>query len=49
MGCAEGGMNIKLHALCDSLGRPINPFAAAGHVGDRLGARGYAQIGLENH
>ena len=32
-------MNTKLHALCDSRGRPLNLFATAGHVSDHIGAR----------
>ena len=32
-------MDIKLHAIRDSKGRPINFFASAGHVGDYIGAR----------
>ena len=32
-------MNTKLHAVCDSLGRPIDLFVTAGHVSDYTGAR----------
>jgi transposase len=32
-------MNTKLHAICDSEGRPINLFATAGQVSDYIGAR----------
>ena len=32
-------MNTKLHAICDSRGRPISLFVAAGQVGDHIGAR----------
>lgn len=32
-------MNTKLHAICDSLGRPIDLFVTAGHVSDCIGAR----------
>ncbi|SDZ12079.1 hypothetical protein SAMN05444004_106109 [Jannaschia faecimaris] len=39
MGRTEGGMNTKLHAICDSHERPINLFAAAGQVSDAIGAR----------
>ena len=32
-------MNTKLHAVCDSQGRPINLFVTAGQVSDYIGAR----------
>ena len=32
-------MNTKLHAICDSQGRPLNLFATAAHVSDYIGAR----------
>ena len=32
-------MNTTLHAICDSHGRPLNLFLAAGHVSDDIGAR----------
>ena len=32
-------MNTKLHAICDSHGRPINFFVTAGQVSDYIGAR----------
>ena len=32
-------MNTKLHALCDSKGRPLNFFRTAGQVSDDIGAR----------
>ena len=32
-------MNTKLHAVCDSLGRPISFSATAGQVSDYIGAR----------
>lgn len=32
-------MNTKLHAVCDSLGRPIDLFVTAGQVSDYIGAR----------
>ena len=35
----KGGMNTKLHAICDSRGRPLNLFATAGQVSDYIGAR----------
>ena len=31
--------NTKLHAICDSQGRPLNLFVTAGQVGDDIGAR----------
>jgi transposase len=32
-------MNTKLHAICDSKGRPLDLFVTAGHVSDYIGAR----------
>ena len=32
-------MNTKLHAICDSNGRPISFFVSAGQVSDYIGAR----------
>ena len=32
-------MNTKLHAICDSQGRPINVFVSAGQVSDYIGAK----------
>lgn len=32
-------MNTKLHAICDSYGRPLNLFVTAGQVSDYIGAR----------
>ncbi|GAB4275890.1 MAG: hypothetical protein Kow0013_29840 [Pararhodobacter sp.] len=32
-------MNTKLHAICDSQGRPLNLFVTAGQVNDDIGAR----------
>ena len=32
-------MNTKLHAICDSQGRPLNLFVTAGQVSDYVGAR----------
>jgi transposase len=32
-------MNTKLHALCDSQGRPLNLFVTASQVSDDIGAR----------
>lgn len=39
IGRTKGGMNTKLHAICDSLGRPINFFVTAGQVSDYIGAQ----------
>ncbi len=35
-------MNTKLHAICDSQGRPLNLFVTAGQVSDYIGARALA-------
>ena len=32
-------MNTKLHAICESQGRPLNLFITAGQVSDYIGAR----------
>jgi transposase len=32
-------MNTKLHAICDSRGRPLDLFITAGQVSDYIGAR----------
>lgn len=32
-------MNTKLHAVCESRGRPLNLFVTAGQVSDYIGAR----------
>jgi len=39
IGRTKGGMNTKLHAICDSKGRPIDLFVSAGQVSDYVGAR----------
>lgn len=39
IGRTKGGMNTKLHANCDSKGRPINFFVSAGQVSDYIRAR----------
>ncbi|RPD43356.1 IS5 family transposase, partial [Paracnuella aquatica] len=39
IGRTKGGMNTKLHAICDSQGRPLNLFVTAGPVSDYIGAR----------
>lgn len=38
VGRTKGGMNTKLHAICDSKGRPINFFVSAGQVSGYIGA-----------
>ena len=38
IGRTKGGMNTKLHAICDSQGRPLDLFVTAGQVGDYIGA-----------
>ena len=39
IGRAKGGTNTKLHAVCDSQGRPIDFFITGGLVSDYIGAR----------
>ncbi|WP_300588425.1 IS5 family transposase [Marivita sp.] len=39
IGRTKGGMNTKLHAICDRKGRPIDLFVTAGQVSDYIGAR----------
>lgn len=39
IGQTKGGMSTKLHAICDSQGRPLNLFGTAGQVSDHIGAR----------
>lgn len=39
IGRTKDGMNTKLHAVCDSRGRPLNLFVTAGQVSDYIGAR----------
>ncbi|MGR3373256.1 MAG: IS5 family transposase [Pseudooceanicola nanhaiensis] len=39
IGRTKGGMNTKLHAVSDSIGRPIRFFITAGQVSDYTGAR----------
>lgn len=34
IGRTKGGMNTKLHAICDSQGQPLNLFINAGQVKD---------------
>jgi len=38
IGRTKGDMNTKLHAVCDSHGRPPNIFVTAGQVSDYIGA-----------
>lgn len=38
IGRTKGGMNTKLHAICDGKGRPIKFFMSAGQVSDYTGA-----------
>ena len=39
IGRTKGGMNTKLHAVTDAVGRPIRFFMTAGQVSDYTGAR----------
>ena len=39
IGRTKGGMNTKLHVICDSQGRPLDLFVTAGQVSDYIGAR----------
>jgi transposase len=39
IGRTKGGMNTKLHAICDSQARPLDLFVTAGQVSDYIGAR----------
>ena len=39
IGRTKGGMNTKLHAVTDTVGRPIRFFMTAGQVSDYIGAR----------
>ena len=39
IGRTKGGLNTKLHAVTDALGRPIRLFMTAGQVSDYIGAR----------
>ncbi|MDA9823872.1 IS5 family transposase [Paracoccaceae bacterium] len=39
IGRTKGGMNTKLHAVTDTIGRPIRFFMTAGQVSDYIGAR----------
>jgi hypothetical protein len=39
IGRTKGGMNSKLHAICDSPGRLLDLFVTAGQVSDYIGVR----------
>lgn len=39
IGRTKGGLNSKLHAVTDDLGRPVRLFLTAGNVSDYIGAR----------
>ena len=39
IGRDKGGLNSKLHAVTDAVGRPIQLFLTAGNVSDYIGAR----------
>jgi len=39
IGRTKGGMNSKLHAVTDALGRPLRMFLTAGQRSDYIGAR----------
>lgn len=39
IGQTRGGMNMKLRAICDSQGRPLDLFVTRGQVSDYIGAR----------
>jgi len=39
IGLTKGGLNSKLHAVTDAVGRPIRMFLTAGNVSDYTGAR----------
>ena len=39
IGRTKGGLNIKLHAVCDGEGRPIAMCLTAGQVSDHIGAK----------
>jgi len=39
IGRTKSGVNTKLHAICDSKGRPLNLFVTTGQVSDYIGAR----------
>jgi hypothetical protein len=39
IGRTKGGLNSKLHAVTDALGRPIQMFLSGGQTSDYIGAR----------
>ncbi len=40
IGQTKGGVNSKLHVVCDSRGRPIQMYLSAGQTSDYVGAAG---------
>jgi hypothetical protein len=38
IGCPKGGLNSKLHTICDERGRPLNFFLSAGQMSNAKGA-----------
>ena len=39
IGRTKGGLNTKLHAVCDGRGRPVAMALTAGQVSDHIGAK----------
>ncbi len=39
IGRTKGGLNSKLHAVCDDVGKPVHLLLTAGHTSDYTGAR----------
>src|SRR5206468_2654191 len=39
LGRTKGGLNSKLHAVCDGVGRPVVLLLSAGQMSDHKGAR----------
>ena len=44
IGLTKGGRNTKLHAVCDSKGRPIQMYLSAGQTSDFTGAAGLLAV-----
>lgn len=44
IGLTKGGRNSKLHAVCDSRGRPVQMFLSAGETSDCTGAAGLLSV-----
>ena len=44
IGQTRGGMNSKLHVVCDSKGRPIQMYLSAGQTSDYIGAAGLLRL-----